>query len=399
LVSDVSEFIKANPRTKYLLDIITSVGGIKSALSAKSGSRLKDKLAELENLMAGIKPFGLFLESRAAKRQKAALRELAETKQLLNSEIDFLRQFVVQNFVSRTALVETIVPVLKEVEVEEGSSDLKVVKQRLSRLNHFIRSQKPLRHARAKFETARKTQLAQKRKAEVAQKQTAAAQLKARLAGASRAKIEARRRLHKYSVTVIIGNKNYEFNTPEVSFAHNDADAFKKYLLETVGYRVGNIIDLRDASQAQLLAVFGTDSNYEGKLYSYIRPGKSDVTVFYSGHGVPGLKDRRGYLLPVDADPNLVEINGYPVDLLFKNLSKIGSRSTRVYLDACFSGDSPKGMLIRAASGLSITPVQPKAMGSMVTITAAKGAARLTNEVQFLYDRELQWAQTIVSSI
>jgi hypothetical protein len=102
LVSDVSEFIKANPRTKYLLDIITSVGGIKSALSAKSGSRLKDKLAELENLMAGIKPFGLFLESRAAKRQKAALRELAETKQLLNSEIDFLRQFVVQKFVSES---------------------------------------------------------------------------------------------------------------------------------------------------------------------------------------------------------------------------------------------------------------------------------------------------------
>jgi len=26
-------------------------------------------------------------------------------------------------------------------------------------------------------------------------------------------------------------------------------------------------------------------------------------------------------------------------------------------------------------------------------------AARLTNEVQFLYDRELQWEQTIVSSI
>ena len=28
--------------------------------------------------------------------------------------------------------------------------------------------------------------------------------------------------------------------------------------------------------------------------------------VFYSGHGVPGLKSRTGYLLPVDADPDLL---------------------------------------------------------------------------------------------
>ena len=34
------------------------------------------------------------------------------------------------------------------------------------------------------------------------------------------------------------------------------------------------------------------------------------MTVFYSGHGVPGLKDKRGYLLSVDGDPNLAEITG-----------------------------------------------------------------------------------------
>jgi hypothetical protein len=49
----------------------------------------------------------------------------------------------------------------------------------------------------------------------------------------------------------------------------------------------------------------------------------SDVTVFYSGHGVPGLKSKRGYLLPVNADPNKPEINGYPVDTLYANLAKI----------------------------------------------------------------------------
>ena len=123
------------------------------------------------------------------------------------------------------------------------------------------------------------------------------------------------------------------------------------------------------------MVVFGTEKSHRGKLFSYVRPGESDVTVFYSGHGVPGLKDRRGYLLPVDADPNLVELNGYPIDLLYSNLGKIPAKSIRVYMDACFSGDSPNGMLVRAASGLSITPKMPKkrAGNTMISITAAQG--------------------------
>ena len=142
-----------------------------------------------------------------------------------------------------------------------------------------------------------------------------------------------------------------------------------------LGYREGNIIYIKDATQSQLLAVFGTEKSHRGKLFSYVRPGESDVTVFYSGHGVPGLKDRRGYLLPVDADPNLVELNGYPIDLLYGNLNKLGAKTMRVYMDACFSGDSPRGMLVRAASGISVKPRMPKkkAGSAMISITAAQG--------------------------
>jgi hypothetical protein len=177
----------------------------------------------------------------------------------------------------------------------------------------------------------------------------------------------------KYSVAVIIGNKNYSERTPEVEFAHNDADAMKKFVTKTLGYRKGNIIDLRDATQAQMVAVFGNKDTHKGKLFGWVRPGKSDVTVFYSGHGVPGLKDRRGYLLPVDADPNLVEINGYPVDVLYKNLAKIEAKSMTVFLDACFSGDSPKGMIVRATSGISVKPKLPKKRTGLTVITAAQG--------------------------
>ncbi|MBL6929834.1 MAG: caspase family protein [Rhodospirillales bacterium] len=176
------------------------------------------------------------------------------------------------------------------------------------------------------------------------------------------------------SVAVVIGNKDYQGERiPDVDYAHRDADAFKRYLVDILGYREGNIIDLRDATQAQMEAALGNARTHKGKLWRYVRPGRSDVTVFYSGHGVPGLKDRRGYLLPVNADPNSPEINGFSVDVLYKNLSQLDVRTLSVYLDACFSGESDAGMLIRATSGIAITPKQPQRTDKMVVVTAAQG--------------------------
>lgn len=174
-------------------------------------------------------------------------------------------------------------------------------------------------------------------------------------------------------VAVIVGNKNYASSVPTVDYAHNDAKAIRQYVVDVLGFREGNIIDLRDATQTQLLSVFGNERTHEGTIWQYVRPNRSDVVVFYSGHGVPGQKDRRGYLLPVDANPDTPEINGYPIDLLYKNLSKIKARSTTVFLDTCFSGESAKGMLIRSASPIHIKAKMPSLTNGMTVITAAQG--------------------------
>ena len=180
---------------------------------------------------------------------------------------------------------------------------------------------------------------------------------------------------NKDAIAVIIGNKDYTSSIPTVEFAHRDADAFKVFVTDVLGYLPDNIIDLRDATKAQLESAFGNRVTHEGKLWRYLHPkGKSDVMVFYSGHGVPGLRDRKGYLLPVDADPDTPEINGYPLDTLIANLAKLEARSVTVFLDACFSGDSPKGMLVNATSGIVIKPRMPGQTASrMNIITAAQG--------------------------
>ncbi len=181
----------------------------------------------------------------------------------------------------------------------------------------------------------------------------------------------------RYGVAVIVGNQEYRNErVPDVAFAHRDAEAFKRYVIEVLGFAPNRVFDLRDATQAQMFTWFGNRDSHEGRLWRYLHPRHgSDVVVFYSGHGVPGLKDKRGYLLPTDADPDTPEINGYPIDLLYANLGKPReTKSVRVFLDACFSGDSDRGMLIRSASPVFVKPELPEVSGEKLTVlTAASG--------------------------
>ena len=176
---------------------------------------------------------------------------------------------------------------------------------------------------------------------------------------------------------MVIGNRTYANDrVPEVAYAHRDADAFRQYVVGMLGFDPDNIIDLRDATQAAMETTFGNERDHKGRLWSYLDPsGGSDVVVYYSGHGVPGLRDRKGYLLPSDANPDTAHLNGYPIDLLYENLGRMTeAASIRVFLDACFSGDSQAGMLIRSASPMFVSASLPDLSGkAMAVLTAASG--------------------------
>jgi hypothetical protein len=167
-------------------------------------------------------------------------------------------------------------------------------------------------------------------------------------------------------VAVIIGNKHYTRRVPEVDYAHHDADAMKRFVINRLGFRERNIIDLRDATLMEMLAVFGNDKTYKGRLWRWVRPRESDVVVFFSGHGVPGLKDSGGYLLPVNAAPEAPESDAYSLTLLYANLSKLEARSVTVFLDTSFSGDSPGGLLMQAGTAISAMPKAPVVSGLTV---------------------------------
>jgi len=179
---------------------------------------------------------------------------------------------------------------------------------------------------------------------------------------------------NRHGVAIIVGNKNYRENgaeIPDVDFAHNDAEAMYRYVTQMLGFRKGNVIMLKDATQAQLTSVFGSADNPRGQLYNWVREDKSDVFVYYSGHGAPGLSNGKGYLVPTDANPMTIELNGYPLERLYKNLSKVPGKSLTVVLDACFSGGSQEGSVIQEASSISLKLVEPKQTVNKAAILTA----------------------------
>jgi hypothetical protein len=139
------------------------------------------------------------------------------------------------------------------------------------------------------------------------------------------------------AIAVVIGNTDYRFTKP-VKFAANDAASMKRYLTGLLGFKEGNVFFLQNASKSDFELHFGVSGNHEGRVYNAVKPGVSEVVVYYSGHGAPGLKDKKGYFVPVDCNPNYVELQGYPLDVFYANLGKLRAKSVSVILDACFSG-------------------------------------------------------------
>ena len=174
-------------------------------------------------------------------------------------------------------------------------------------------------------------------------------------------------------IALIVGNRSYRHgDVPEVSYAHNDAEAIRQYVVKTLGYSDRNVVILRNAGKADLEAWFGSVTDPRGRLFDMVRAGQSEVFVFYSGHGVPGSAGS-GFLLPVDGDPGKAQLTGYGIETLVANLNKLKARTVNLALDTCFSGLSQGGALLEATSGIYLSAKVPGGITNGTMLTAADG--------------------------
>ena len=144
-------------------------------------------------------------------------------------------------------------------------------------------------------------------------------------------------------VALIIGIENYS-DIPKVSYANDDAKFFFEYASTALGVSSDNIKMLidKDATYIEINKIL------KKWLKSKIKPGKTDLIIFYAGHGLASKDNKELYLLPQDADPDLLSISAISRTKLFKEIETLKPKTTTFFFDACYTGSSRDDELIMA---------------------------------------------------
>ena len=172
------------------------------------------------------------------------------------------------------------------------------------------------------------------------------------------------------ALAVVIGVESYQY-VPDATFAYNDAEVFREYLAETLGFKRQRIklATNSKATQAEFSKLLGKD----GWLARNITNGKSDVVVYFSGHGIASPDTEWSGLLPYDVDPNYSI--GLRTEQLYQDLAAMGAKSVTVYLDACFTGQTRDSkMLIANTRPIVVKPLAAAVPENVTVISAASSS-------------------------
>ncbi|MDA7480343.1 caspase family protein [Candidatus Pelagibacter ubique] len=144
-----------------------------------------------------------------------------------------------------------------------------------------------------------------------------------------------RSRSNKNRVALIIGIEKYD-QTPDATFANLDAQYFYEYARKGFGISKSNIKLLVD-EDANLIQSLGTLSKW---LPGKIKDGKTELIIFFAGHGLASNDGKELYLLPQDSDPDLLARTALSRTELFKEIIALNPKSVTMFLDTCYSGVS-----------------------------------------------------------
>ena len=141
---------------------------------------------------------------------------------------------------------------------------------------------------------------------------------------------------NKDALALIIGVSSYENTNAKALYADNDALLFKDYASDKLGVPDNKIkVLVNDGADEKdiLLAV-------KEWLRRSAKPDKSDIYVFFAGHGLASQDGKDMYLLPHDGSPRLLKKTAILRDELFSDIEESNPKSVTVFLDTCYSGEA-----------------------------------------------------------
>jgi len=150
-------------------------------------------------------------------------------------------------------------------------------------------------------------------------------------------------------VALIIGVEGYR-TAAEAKYAANDAAVFQNYAEIALGVPASNIKVLTNeqATRADILLAL------KAWLPTVTRKEQSELFVFYAGHGMPTADGSSAYIVPFDANVQLLEDTGISRTRLYSEIKAIAPKSATFFFDNCYGGTNRDDQLLLASRPLSI---------------------------------------------
>jgi len=180
------------------------------------------------------------------------------------------------------------------------------------------------------------------------------------------------------AVAIVIGAEGYEM-LPRADFSDHDARSFYDYANQSLGVDPQKI-KLLSGSSAKRKDILLALRNW---LPAEINQGRTEVIIFYSGHGLASADGKKRYLLPLDANVDLLDDTAIAHDNLIKIINGYQPKSITLVMDSCYSGVTKTGKpLMTAARPIAIhsenenlpqnTTILSAASGSQISISSAE---------------------------
>ena len=177
---------------------------------------------------------------------------------------------------------------------------------------------------------------------------------------------------NKEAIALIIGIGSYE-NIIDAAYADKDALMFRDYAIEKLGIlesRIKTLIN-EDAEIGEVLL------SIRKWIRRSTKPEKTDVFVFYAGHGI-ATAIGEAYILPFDGRPevDLLDKTALLQKELFAEIEKAKPRNVTIFLDACYTGKARTGEVLMVDANyrpIAIRPIDDGMPDNFTLITASSG--------------------------
>ena len=175
--------------------------------------------------------------------------------------------------------------------------------------------------------------------------------------------------LNQNALALIIGVADYARTPAKAAYADRDAQTFYDYAMLKLGIPAGNIKELVNNKAGEVdvrLAV-------KDWIARSTRQSKSDIYVFFAGHGLASQSGDNMYLLPFDGSPRLLEDSAISRKDLFADIASAKPRSVTVFLDTCYSGATRGTDMLIASRPIAISAKEQSIPEGFTVMTAAAG--------------------------